>query len=89
MATHHPRTDNRQSQMGHGTRMGFRVASLLAVVGGVAFVAYFIFGPTWSEPENPPADVNTQLEKQVAPPKESVSPSSPAGPPSPPPTNTP
>lgn len=52
---------------GHGTRMGFRIASLLGIALSIAFLAYFIWGPRQAVTENPPAAENTQVEKQAAP----------------------
>jgi hypothetical protein len=60
--------ENRSYDLGHGTRMGFRMASVLGVVVFVAFLAYFAMGPRMSVSENPPAgDTNTPVESMAAP----------------------
>lgn len=82
------RGESRDYDIGHGTRMGFRVASVFAFVVALAFVAWFVFGPTNVQTENPPAG-DTQIEKQVAPPKQDVSPTSPAATPAPAPAPSP
>lgn len=52
---------------GHGTRMGFRLASLLGIALFLGFLAFFIWGPRQTVSENPPAGENAQAEKQAAP----------------------
>lgn len=68
MAIYHP---NRPTEdIGHGTRTGFRVVSLLGVIAFILFVAWFAFGPTVSNVDtvNPPAgDTNTPTESMAAP----------------------
>jgi hypothetical protein len=67
--------------IGHGTRMGFRVVSILGVIGLVAFLAYFIYGSPMAVSENPPAgDTNTPVESMAAPPQQETPPTVPAQP---------
>lgn len=66
---HHDK--QRNEDIGHGTRMGFRVASILGVIGLVTFLAYFIYGSPMAVSENPPAgDTNTPVESLAAPPQQ-------------------
>lgn len=60
--------DSPNYDVGHGTRKGFRIASVLGVLLFVAFLAYFAAGPRMSVSENPPAgDTNTPAESMAAP----------------------
>ena len=69
----------RSYDIGHGTRMGFRVVSILGVIGLVAFLAYFIYGSPMAVSENPPAgDTNTPVESMAAPPQQETPPAVPA-----------
>ena len=65
MALYQPSRDDLEP--GHGTRMGFRIASLLGIVLFVGFIAFFIWGPRQTASENPSAGENAQVEKQAAP----------------------
>lgn len=69
MAVYH-HDEERSYDVGHGTRMGFRIVSILGVIGLVAFLAYFIYGAPTAVSENPPAgDTNTPVESMAAPPQ--------------------
>jgi hypothetical protein len=52
---------------GHGTRMGFRLASIFGIALFLGFLTFFIWGPRQAVTENPPAAENAQVEKQAAP----------------------
>lgn len=71
--------ENTNYDLGHGTRNGFRIASVLGVLLFVAFIAYFAVGPRISVSENPPAgDTNTPVESMAAPKQQETSATNPA-----------
>ncbi len=71
MAIYHQDRRTESYDLGHGTRMGFRVVSLVGVIAFIALLGYFIFGPKMSVSENPPAgDTNTPVESMAAPAQE-------------------
>lgn len=74
MAIYH--SNHRPEDIGHGTRAGFRYVSLFGSIAFVLFIAFFIWGPSKTQTENPAsnAEENTQLEKQVVPPKQPENP---------------
>lgn len=57
---------------GHGTRLGFRIASLVAIGAFIGFLAFFLFAPSTSENHNPATGGDSALEQEVAPPKSSA-----------------
>jgi hypothetical protein len=63
--------EQRSYDVGHGTRMGFRIVSILGAIGLVAFLVYFIYGSPMAVSENPPAgQTNTPVESMAAPPQQ-------------------
>jgi hypothetical protein len=79
MAVYHH--DEQRYDVGHGTRMGFRIVSILGVIGLVAFLAYFIYGSPMAVSENPPAgETTTPVESMAAPPQQETPAAVPAQP---------
>jgi hypothetical protein len=66
---------------GHGTRMAFRLASVIGITLFLGFLAVFIWGPGQTVSENPSTGENAQAEKQASP--------QPAAPPAAPPQASP
>jgi hypothetical protein len=63
-----PHLKDRNKDVGHGTRMGFRISSVVGVLLFVAIITFFAAGPRMSVSDNAPGgDTNTPAESMAAP----------------------